>query len=220
MTSQNLDYCRTPQVSSNTATKSPTPLPTRLPTRQPTSPPTMPPTLRPVTPSPTSYPTPSPTTSPTRNNNGELQELGSSGEQVQIRLEITYDEYSKETGWYFQQGGKIVAETPTGSILTGEGTVEEIIQVTAEQALLFTITDTYGDGSGGYKIYGSQDQLLASSDGQFGSGETKDFTVSSSDDDGDSALLSQVLLNLPGPEPTPAPGGNDNFLCEVLGICW
>eukprot|EP00546_Thalassionema_frauenfeldii_P012083 CAMPEP_0178917076 /NCGR_PEP_ID=MMETSP0786-20121207/13036_1 /TAXON_ID=186022 /ORGANISM="Thalassionema frauenfeldii, Strain CCMP 1798" /LENGTH=473 /DNA_ID=CAMNT_0020590567 /DNA_START=21 /DNA_END=1442 /DNA_ORIENTATION=- len=101
--------------------------------------------------------------------------------KVAIRLDITYDAYVRETGWSFQQNGQTVVEQRQGAINESGNTIYQIRL--SPGATTFRITDAYADGiccnfgNGRYTIYGPDNQVLASSNGQYGSGEVKGFTV-------------------------------------------
>ncbi|KAI2508046.1 peptidase [Fragilaria crotonensis] len=104
--------------------------------------------------------------------------------EVSVRLDITYDAYPNEIGWSIKLGEEIVMDKPVGSLDT-PGLVQERIKLRPGN-YDFQIRDTFGDGiccrfqDGNYKIYAEMSDgelLLASSDGQFGSGETKTFSV-------------------------------------------
>ena len=122
---------------------------------------------------------------------GYCGELGggtdSGGEEAPVRLDITFDEYPSEIGWSIRLGEAIIMEKPVGSLDT-PGLVQERIKL-RPGSYVFQIFDTFGDGiccrfqNGNYKIYAEEtggDLLLASSDGQFGSGETQPFSVPAS----------------------------------------
>ena len=102
-----------------------------------------------------------------------------------------------ENGWTIKLGEEIIVDRPVGSN-SEVGLVQEQIKLNPGD-YSFEIRDTFGDGiccrfqDGNYAIYAEMpdgDVLLASSDGQFGSGETKSFTV-----------RSQGIMETPAPGP-------------------
>ena len=121
--------------------------------------------------------------------------------EVSVRLDITYDQYPSEISWSIKLGEEIIIDKPVGSLNT-QGLVQERITL-SPGTYAFQIFDTFGDGiccrfqNGNYKIYAETsngDVLVASSDGQFGSGETQSFNVPAPGSTGTSP---------PGPTPPP-----------------
>ena len=82
----------------------------------------------------------------------------SSGKTV-VTVEITLDQYQNETGWAIYDGGGTVIDlvTPgTYSNIPDYGIVEKQVCIDNGTSVLFSITDTYGDGLGG-AIWGGVD---------------------------------------------------------------
>jgi hypothetical protein len=82
----------------------------------------------------------------------------SSGKTV-VTVEITLDQYQNETGWAIYDGGGTVIDlvTPgTYSNIPDYGIVEKQVCIDNGTSVLFSITDTYGDGLAG-SIWGGID---------------------------------------------------------------
>eukprot|EP00547_Thalassionema_nitzschioides_P007914 CAMPEP_0194200450 /NCGR_PEP_ID=MMETSP0156-20130528/1047_1 /TAXON_ID=33649 /ORGANISM="Thalassionema nitzschioides, Strain L26-B" /LENGTH=516 /DNA_ID=CAMNT_0038925445 /DNA_START=43 /DNA_END=1596 /DNA_ORIENTATION=- len=193
MTTANVDFCNNGGGGGGGVT---IPITTNEPTR--------PPTAAPTTASTTAAATRPPTAAPTAASTTAAAPAGT----TEVRLEITYDQFIEETGWYFSQGGSIVAEIPTGSI-EEQGSWLYRIYLVGGQPASFTITDAFGDGSccdygnGGYRIVGPAGEVLADSEGLYGLGETKRFIVPTSS--GNSGNTTPQATRPPTQPPTLAP---------------
>jgi len=146
------------------------------------------------------------------------------GTTVSIRLDIYYDKYEYEIGWFFEQDGIVqLTKIPNSSSEeVGEATQYRLRLQPGKNAL-FTITDSFGDGFagyGGYQIYAEMTDddtiLLVTSDGDFTRSEVEQFTVptlppsssannNDNEDEEDSSLASSVAPSL-----SPSTNNNNN----------
>eukprot|EP00548_Thalassiothrix_antarctica_P009186 CAMPEP_0194161848 /NCGR_PEP_ID=MMETSP0152-20130528/79166_1 /TAXON_ID=1049557 /ORGANISM="Thalassiothrix antarctica, Strain L6-D1" /LENGTH=604 /DNA_ID=CAMNT_0038871683 /DNA_START=97 /DNA_END=1908 /DNA_ORIENTATION=- len=133
----------------------------------------------------------------TINNTNYNDDDDNASKIVPIRLDITYDFYPSETGWSLSSSlGTILLDAKEGDAKEGAGLAQYRILILSGSRVIFTITDKLGDGiccgfgNGQYQIYAEEprsntndvtdnnnDILLASSDGKFGYGETKEFVI-------------------------------------------
>ena len=136
----------------------------------------------------------------------------SGGGEVSVRLDIIYDDYPNEIGWSIKSGEEIIMDKPVGSLDT-PGLVQERIKLRPGN-YDFQIRDTFGDGiccrfqDGNYQIYAEMSDselLLASSDGQFGSGETQPFSVPNPGATGTAPPASPPTLSTPPTGPSGEP---------------
>jgi len=103
-----------------------------------------------------------------------------------VRVEIQTDNYPRETGFKLEKmksGGAEMVMSVEETTYTTPSTMEEETGCIDDGEYEFTITDSYGDGlccgygQGSYKVYVDGEEQIKG--GEFGSSETKDFTVGS-----------------------------------------
>ena len=115
-----------------------------------------------VTPKPTADPSPMPT-------------CPDACDQT-FKLFLTTDSYPGETTWSLTSACGSTSGGPYSQQLTE---ITEEVEVCAGQTYTFEIFDSWGDGGGSYYLE-LNDDVIYSSDGDFGSGETYEFTVTES----------------------------------------
>ncbi|MDR0789544.1 MAG: T9SS type A sorting domain-containing protein [Bacteroidales bacterium] len=103
-------------------------------------------------------------------------------------LLLKRDRYGSETTWklYDINGNVLQSGGPYSDVSTAPAKPDTIVltSVTAIGCYIFEIKDSYGDGinagygAGNYKIVDSDGNILVTSNGQFGAGESKDFKIS------------------------------------------
>lgn len=103
-----------------------------------------------------------------------------------VTLTIVLDNYPEETSWQILDGSTVLAAGGTyGSQPDGSTVVENICL--PDGCFDFVISDAYGDGiccgygNGSYILRDDSDNAVLASGGQFGSSETTNFCVNSSD---------------------------------------
>ena len=103
-----------------------------------------------------------------------------------VTLTIVLDNYPEETSWQILDGSTVLAAGGTyGSQPDGSTVVENICL--PDGCFDFVISDAYGDGiccgygNGSYVLTDDSDNSTLASGGQFGSSETTNFCVASSD---------------------------------------
>lgn len=137
-------------------------------------------------------------------NNIDEKKDSSVSSPIQVRLEITYDNFPSEESWSIKKGSRLIVEQPSGS-LDQTGLVTRHVRLEPGVNYIFEIQDTHGDGiccqygNGKYRIIAETsggDVLLAESNGKFGEGETKKLIVPGGD--GSPAPLSPTFSSSPG----------------------
>lgn len=97
-----------------------------------------------------------------------------------VSLKITFDNWPEEIYWSLEDGsGAVVAESATpaayGAYAGMTGSVSRIFCL-VDGTYTFTIYDAYGDGAGPYSIT-SDGVVLVQSNGAYGGGESRSFTL-------------------------------------------
>ena len=135
--------------------------------------------------------------------------------KVSVRLDIMYDSYPNEIGWSVKSGQGTITSKSVGSI-SSTGFAQERFNLDPG-SYDFEISDRFGDGiccgfgDGNYTIYAEVpggDVMLVSGDGQFGSGETKSFTIA---DLGTGTSQTSPVASPTAPVPQPSPPDPDTL---------
>lgn len=100
--------------------------------------------------------------------------------EVTATLDIVFDGYGSETGWYISDSlGGVVASKAAGTYADGQGSAQESIVLCAGRDYTFTITDAYGDGlsypANGTYSFSVGATVKASGGGDFGEEEMTAF---------------------------------------------
>lgn len=96
-----------------------------------------------------------------------------------VTLNITFDSWPEEIYWVIEDGnGALIAESAPGAYGAYAGMTGSISRIfcLVDGNYTFTIYDQYGDGAGPYSI-SSNGTVLVQSNGNYGSGESRPFTL-------------------------------------------
>lgn len=97
-----------------------------------------------------------------------------------LTLEIVFDDWPEEIYWIIQDSDdNVVAESAPNSYGAYSGLTGGISQdfCLSDGEYSFTIYDAYGDGAGSYSLMFSDGNVVHSSDGAYGGGETISFSL-------------------------------------------
>merc|ERR1712176_1426425 len=128
---------------------------------------------------------------------------------VNSLLELTTDNYASETDWNIKNSSQEEKYSGTRSEYSEKNTLYTIDMCLDPDVYTFTITDSYGDGiccsygNGGYVIKVVTTEVA--SGGDFGSIETKTFTVAGQPTAPNTAPVAPTPLPTPFTNPTPPP---------------
>lgn len=109
-------------------------------------------------------------------NNNELSSVFSMAPEATsyIDLELHTDNYGSEVRWYIRNSAGDVVEQ--GGPYGNNQTIFESFALT-QDCYEFEIVDTYGDGGGAIILKDSNDLIIYSTNGAYGSGETQKFST-------------------------------------------
>jgi hypothetical protein len=141
---------------------------------------------------------------------------------VRVRLSFVFDDYPSETSWTITSAsdGMVVASRLVGSFLR-PGPSIEYIDLDLDD-YVFLIEDSAGDGmccqygEGSFDMYalvGDGEELLATSDGQFGSSQRLTFTITNPEEE---VIIVGDCQDLDGTFLADAIAGNKD--CTWLGV--